>query len=105
MKAARLLLLGGIITLGYWASQAQALPPFKKAFEQKYAAIINNPAFKDTFQVSCNVCHVKGEAKTVRSDYGKAAFQVHWRKSENRSRGRQGQWWRWGIRCRARQSA
>ncbi|HEX3997996.1 MAG TPA: hypothetical protein VHX65_05545 [Pirellulales bacterium] len=73
MKAAGLLLLGAVVTMAFWVSQAQALPAFKKAFEQKYIAPSNNPALKAAFKKqSCNVCHVKGQEKTVRNDYGKA---------------------------------
>ena len=74
MKAAGLLLLGGIVTLSYWASQAQALPQFKKAFEEKYVANSTNAEFKAAFKKEgCSVCHVKGDKeKSHRNDYGKA---------------------------------
>jgi hypothetical protein len=73
MKAAGLLLLGGIVAVTYWASQVQAMPQFKKAFQEKYVDKSDNPAFKAAVKkASCFVCHVKGEEKTVRNDYGKA---------------------------------
>ena len=50
---------------------AQAIAPFKKAFQQKYVDPSENEAFKETFKkASCNSCHVKGEKKTVRNSYG-----------------------------------
>jgi len=74
MKAAGLLLLGGFITIGYWASQAQALPPFKNAFQKKYVDDSTDAAFKAAFKSEgCSVCHVKGDTnKAHRNDYGKA---------------------------------
>jgi cytochrome c551/c552 len=73
MKAVGFLLLGGIVTMSYWASQAHALPPFKTAFEKKYVADSTSDDFKAAFKKEgCNVCHVKGKEKTVRNDYGKA---------------------------------
>jgi len=76
MKAAGLLLLGAMLaigwTIGFWASQAQALPAFKKAFEQKYVQS-GTPAVKAMAKAEgCNICHVKGQEKTTRNDYGKA---------------------------------
>ena len=73
MKAAGLLLLGVVVTLSYWASQAHALPPFKKAFQEKYIDNSTSDDLKAAFKKeSCNTCHVKGKEKTVRNDYGKA---------------------------------
>ena len=74
MKAAGFLLLGGIVTLSYWATQAQALPQFKKAFEEKYVTNSTNAAFQATVRKEgCSVCHVKGDNdKSHRNDYGKA---------------------------------
>jgi hypothetical protein len=74
MKAAGLLLLGGIIAMTYWAAQAQALPQFKNAFKDKYVENSTSQAFKDAFKTEgCNVCHVKGDSnKAHRNAYGKA---------------------------------
>jgi hypothetical protein len=73
MRSAGLLLLGVVVTLGFWVSKAQALPQFKDAFKAKYVDNSNDPQFKADFKkASCNTCHVKGEKKSVRNDYGKA---------------------------------
>ncbi|MCA9247276.1 MAG: hypothetical protein KDA42_09185 [Planctomycetales bacterium] len=51
---------------------AQALPPFKKQFQQKYVDD-GSDALKDAFKkASCNACHVKGEEKDVQNAYGEA---------------------------------
>jgi hypothetical protein len=77
MKSVGLLLLGGIVTLSFWASQARALPPFKKAFEEKYVANSTSDELKAAFKKeSCNTCHVKGKEKTVRNDYGQALSKI-----------------------------
>ncbi len=73
MKTAAWLLLGIVVTVGFWTSQAKALPAFKKAFQKKYVDPSTSEDFKKAFTAaSCNTCHVKGEKKTVRNDYGKA---------------------------------
>jgi hypothetical protein len=73
MKAAGLMLLGVAVTLCFWVSKAQALPEFKKAFQEKYVDSSDNPDFKAAFkEASCNVCHVKGDRnKKHRNEYGK----------------------------------
>ena len=48
--------------LAAFVSQAPAHGVFKNALQEKYE-------FKS---VSCNACHVKGEPKTERNDFGKA---------------------------------
>ena len=50
---------------------ANAIAPFKKAFQKKYVDPSDNESFQDAFKkASCNSCHVKGEKKTVRNSYG-----------------------------------
>ena len=72
MKAAGLMLLGVAITLCFWVSKAQALPPFKKAFFEKYVDKSDNSNFKEAAEkASCNICHVKDKPKKVRNEYGK----------------------------------
>jgi hypothetical protein len=54
-----------------WCGPAAAVTPFAKAFEEKY--VKNHPveAFRTAFKKTrCNVCHVKGEPKTVCNPYG-----------------------------------
>ncbi len=51
---------------------ASALPPFKKAFAEKYAAKHKNKEFQAAVKkASCNACHVKGAKKDVQNEYGK----------------------------------
>ena len=46
-----------------------ALPQFKKAFAEKYAAKHKSKEFQTAAKkASCNVCHVKGPKKTVQND-------------------------------------
>ncbi len=73
MKTVGVLMLGGFVALSFWASQAQALPQFKKAFENKYVKTSTDEDFKAAEKkASCSVCHVKGEEKTSRNAYGQA---------------------------------
>ena len=70
----------GLITMvgGTWlAPSAQALAPFKKAFQEKYVDKSTSEEFKTAFQgASCNVCHVKDKKKTERNDYGNALAEL-----------------------------
>lgn len=51
---------------------ASALPPFKKAFAEKYAAKHKSKEFQAAVKkASCNACHVKGAKKDVQNEYGK----------------------------------
>ena len=51
---------------------ASAMPQFKKAFAEKYAAKHKSKEFQAAAKkASCNVCHVKGAKKTVQNEYGK----------------------------------
>ena len=51
---------------------AHALPPFKKAFSEKYASKHKSKEFQSAVKkASCNVCHVKGAKKNVQNEYGK----------------------------------
>lgn len=59
------------------AGAAFAFPPFKAAFAEKYAEPSDNAEFKDAVKTaSCNACHVKGESKKVRNEYGMALHEV-----------------------------
>ena len=51
--------------------RVEALAPFKKAFQKKYVDESDKDSLKEAFKkASCNTCHVKGEKKTVRNEYG-----------------------------------
>jgi hypothetical protein len=50
---------------------ASAMPPFRKAFEDKYVKDNSNPAFEAEFKKAlCNLCHVQGKPKTENNLYG-----------------------------------
>lgn len=50
---------------------ASAMPPFRKAFEDKYVKEQSNPAFEAAFKKAlCNTCHVAGKPKTENNAYG-----------------------------------
>lgn len=52
---------------------ANALAPFKKAFDEKYVKPSENAEFQAAFKKgSCNVCHVKGKKKDWLNAYGLA---------------------------------
>src|SRR5690606_38228511 len=53
-------------------SPVQALPQFRKAFQDKYVDPSPNAELKAAFRKGgCWVCHIKGEEKTVHNRYGK----------------------------------
>jgi hypothetical protein len=57
--------------LGFWPAPADAITPFTKAFEEKYVKDHPSEEFRTAFKKTrCNVCHVKGEPKTVSNEYG-----------------------------------
>jgi hypothetical protein len=57
--------------------RAEAIAPFKKAFQKKYVDPSDNEDFKSAFKkASCNTCHVKGEKKDVRNEYGDALAKL-----------------------------
>ena len=52
------------------SARAQALAPFKKAFQAKYISDSDNDDLKAAFKkASCNTCHIKGKKKTERNAY------------------------------------
>lgn len=64
-------LVASVITICSPPQTAVAIPPFKKAFEQKYAAVLEDQEVKKTFRkANCNICHLKGKKKDVRNAYG-----------------------------------
>ena len=71
MKQFVLLGLTGLVSLSLGLPSAQAIAPFKKAFQEKYVDKSEHEELKASFKkASCNTCHVKGEAKEKRNDYG-----------------------------------
>jgi hypothetical protein len=50
---------------------ASAMPPFRKAFEDKYIQGKADPAFEAAYKKAlCNLCHVQGKPKTENNLYG-----------------------------------
>jgi hypothetical protein len=78
MMKLRLIGLFGLLTLVFGVVQsAQALPKFKNAFEKRYVEESTNEEFKALAKKeSCNVCHVKGEKKDVRNNFGNALSKL-----------------------------
>lgn len=63
--------------VAFTTTSAHALPPFKKAFEEKYVKASENDDLKAAFKTeSCNVCHVKGKKKNVQNRYGHEIHEV-----------------------------
>ncbi|HEV2972626.1 MAG TPA: hypothetical protein VGY55_21850 [Pirellulales bacterium] len=76
-KAVALSLVGVFLGASLFVSPASALPPFKKAFEDKYVTNSSSEGFKDAFKAaSCNTCHVKGKDKKSRNAYGAALAKI-----------------------------
>jgi hypothetical protein len=70
------LALGGVLWVLPCGS-AEAIPLFFKTFETKYAGADAKPEFVTLVkETKCNICHVKGEKKTVRNEYGEALHKV-----------------------------
>ncbi len=57
---------------GMVCPSARALPPFKKAFGEKYTDKETNPEYFDLVRkTGCEVCHVKGQKKNIQNAYGR----------------------------------
>jgi hypothetical protein len=56
----------GALVLNFWLGSADARPGYLKAFTDSYPNVTGAATAK------CNVCHVNGQEKKVRNDYGKA---------------------------------
>ena len=70
MKKFVTLCLLSVAVISWITPTAQALAPFKKAFQQKYVDD-GDDALKAAFKkASCNTCHVKGKKKDERNTYG-----------------------------------
>ncbi len=70
MKKQILMLVCGVAATAFALPQAQALPPFKKAFKTKYVEDASEE-FQAAFKkAGCNACHVKDEKKDQVNEYG-----------------------------------
>jgi hypothetical protein len=77
-KAVALTMVVVYVAANLLVSSASALPPFKKAFEQRYAGDTSSDEFKAAVKAAgCNVCHVKGSMdKKARNPYGMALAKI-----------------------------
>jgi len=66
MKKFVLTLVCGAAVLALALDSADARPPFTKVFTETY------PDVTAAATAKCNICHVNGQEKKVRNDYGKA---------------------------------
>ena len=70
------LALGGVLWVLPCGS-AEAIPLFFKSFEAKYAGADAKPEFVTLVkETKCNICHVQGEKKEVRNEYGEVMHKV-----------------------------
>src|SRR5262249_3408398 len=71
-----LILLSGLVVTSMWLPTVEAVPAFKKEFENKYVKPSGTKAEKALAErasgAKCNICHVAGRAKTERNVYGQA---------------------------------
>jgi len=73
MRELRGAMLCGLCIYVLYTPAAEALPPFKAAFEEKYVQPANDPVFAQNAKAAgCMICHVKGAKKNVRNGYGEA---------------------------------
>ncbi|MGC3966305.1 MAG: hypothetical protein QM775_02715 [Pirellulales bacterium] len=76
MKKFVLTLVCGALTLCLAVGSADARPNFTKVFTETY------PNVTAAATAKCNICHVNGQEKKVRNDYGKAVGAAIGAKSE-----------------------
>lgn len=77
MKKLCLVLVCGAVLWLIPSGDAQAIPLFYNKFEAKYAGASAKPDFVAAIkEAKCNVCHVKGEKKEVRNEYGEALHKA-----------------------------
>lgn len=71
MKRVVVLTLCSAVALFASAQPVNALPQFKKEFNDKYVEGAGSAEFEAAVKkASCNLCHVKGKPKDVRNAYG-----------------------------------
>ena len=70
------IVLGVVALSSLLASPSLALAPFKKAFAERYEKDASDEFKAVIKKAGCNICHVKGEKKTVRNAYGKALDEL-----------------------------
>lgn len=71
MRTCLFIFLVSMVTVSVLKGTATALPPFKKAFDQKYVKKSDDDAYKKAFKkAACYTCHVKGKKKDWLNLYG-----------------------------------
>lgn len=73
MKNVGLWMLSVAVLVLAGASPAWAIPPFKKAFDEKYGS--NEGVKKASDELKCNLCHY-GKSKKNLNDYGKSLHKL-----------------------------
>ena len=72
MKNVCMCLVLGLMTIAWSFQSASALPPFNKAWTEKYVEGNSNAKFVEAVGTAkCNVCH-EGTSKKMHNAYGKA---------------------------------
>lgn len=68
--------VAGFVSLSF-ATEASAIPKFRKAFEEKYIKSGDHPELAPAFkEAACNLCHVKGKPKSVHNSYGEVLEEL-----------------------------
>jgi hypothetical protein len=71
MKKFAAMLIGAACAWAATAGTVAAMPPFRKAFEDKYVKEHPKAEFQAAAKKAmCNICHVQGKPKTVNNAYG-----------------------------------
>ena len=71
MKKVCVMLVAGLFVVGMLASQASAIPPFLKGFNEQYKE--NAKVVEAAGAAKCNVCHdANSKSKKDKNEYGKA---------------------------------
>ena len=71
MKKVCMSLVLGLVTIAWSVQSASALPPFNKAWTEKYVEGNSNAKFVEAVGTAkCNVCH-EGTSKKMHNTYGK----------------------------------
>ncbi len=76
MKKSFVLVFLGLVAAVIIGRPAQAVPLFKKKFDEKYVKDSSDQKFKDAAkEANCGICH-DAKDKKLRNDYGKALSEL-----------------------------
>ena len=72
----RLVVIFSLLLVVGSSTDAWAIREFKKAFKERYVRTSEHAQLETHFKkVGCYTCHIKGEKKEARNDYGEALSQ------------------------------